>query len=103
MINYTTSKKRRAEYILHELERLYPETPCPLDNTSPYTLLIAVLLSAQCTDERVNKVTPALFELASNPFDMIKVKVEQIKAEALYQTTLKILKNFQVSGIKQPE
>ena len=79
-VDYTTSEKRRAEYILHELERLYPETPCPLDNTSPYTLLIAVLLSAQCTDERVNKVTPALFKLANNPFDMIKLKVEDIKA-----------------------
>lgn len=80
MIDYTTSKKRRAEYIFNELERLYPKTPCPLDNTSPYTLLIAVLLSAQCTDERVNKVTPILFDKANNPFDMIKLKVFQIQA-----------------------
>jgi len=79
-INYTTSKKRRTEYILSELERLYPETPIPLDHNSPYTLLIAVLLSAQCTDARVNTVTPALFKLANNPFDMIKVKVEDIKS-----------------------
>ena len=79
MIDYTTSKKKRADYILHELERLYPETPCPLDNTSPYTLLIAVFLSAQCTDERVNKITPLLFARANNPFDMIKLKVSEIQ------------------------
>ncbi len=61
------------------LESLYPETPVPLDHKDPYTLLIAVLLSAQCTDERVNKVTPALFELADNPFDMAKQDVEAIR------------------------
>jgi endonuclease III len=58
---------------------LYPETPIPLDHSDPYTLLVAVLLSAQCTDERVNKVTPALFELADNPFDMVKQEVASIK------------------------
>lgn len=79
MIDYTTSKKRRASYIFEELERLYPEAPCPLDNTSPYTLLIAVLLSAQCTDERVNKITPILFARANNPFDMIKLEVSEIQ------------------------
>ena len=72
MTDYTTSKKKRAAYILAELERYYPEIPIPLDHKDPYTLLIAVLLSAQCTDERVNKITPALFEMADNPFDMIK-------------------------------
>ena len=77
--DYTTSKKRRAEYIFTELERLYPETLCPLDNTSHYTLLIAVLLSAQCTDERVNQITPKLFKKANNPFDMIKLSVEEIR------------------------
>ena len=60
----------RADYILHRLQELYPETPVPLDHRDPFTLLVAVLLSAQCTDERVNKVTPALFELADNPADM---------------------------------
>lgn len=80
MIDYTTSKKRRASYIFDELERLYPEAPCPLDNTSPYTLLIAVLLSAQCTDERVNKITPILFSKANNPFDMIKLEISEIQA-----------------------
>ena len=65
--------------IHRRLESLYPETPVPLDHQDPYTLLIAVLLSAQCTDERVNKVTPALFELADNPYDMSKQKVEDIR------------------------
>jgi endonuclease-3 len=72
-------KKERAEYILNRLEELFPETPVPLDHTNAYTLLIAVLLSAQCTDERVNKVTPALFKKADNPRDMVKMTVEQIE------------------------
>lgn len=74
------TKAERAAYVLTELEHLYPETPIPLDHTNEYTLLIAVLLSAQCTDARVNLVTPALFELADNPGDMAKVPVEEIKA-----------------------
>ena len=73
------TKKEKATYIIDELERLYPETPVPLDHKDPFTLLIAVLLSAQCTDERVNKITPALFELADNPFDMSKQDVEEIR------------------------
>lgn len=73
------TKKEKANYIINELERLYPETPVPLDHKDAYTLLIAVLLSAQCTDERVNKITPSLFRLADNPFDMIKLTVEQIR------------------------
>ena len=71
-------KKERAAFILETLHRLYPETPVPLDNKDNYTLLIAVLLSAQCTDERVNKVTPALFQLADNPFDMQHVPIDEI-------------------------
>lgn len=74
------TKKEKAAAITDILEDLYPEVPIPLDHTSPYTLLVAVLLSAQCTDVRVNQVTPALFELADNPFDMVKQKVEDIKA-----------------------
>lgn len=62
------------------LDDLYPTTPIPLDHKDPYTLLVAVLLSAQCTDERVNKVTPDLFELADNPFDMARQEVADIKA-----------------------
>jgi endonuclease-3 len=72
-------KAERTKFILQRLQALYPKTPVPLDHHDPYTLLIAVLLSAQCTDERVNKVTPALFELADNPTDMARLEVEQIR------------------------
>lgn len=74
------TKQQRADYIVQRLEELYPETPIPLDHKDAYTLLIAVLLSAQCTDVRVNQVTPALFELADNPYDMARVPVEKIQA-----------------------
>ncbi|SMF43663.1 DNA-(apurinic or apyrimidinic site) lyase /endonuclease III [Alteromonadaceae bacterium Bs31] len=73
-------KKERAHYILKELQRLYPEPPIPLDHKDPYTLLVAVLLSAQCTDERVNQVTPSLWQLADNCVDMASKEVEAIKA-----------------------
>ena len=76
----TMTKQERVAYVIDELEKLYPETPVPLDHTDGYTLLVAVLLSAQCTDERVNKVTPFLFEKADNPYDMVKLSVEEIKA-----------------------
>jgi endonuclease-3 len=72
-------KKEKVDFILRELERLYPNPPVPLDHKDAYTLLIAVLLSAQCTDARVNTVTPALFALADNPFDMVKLSVVQIE------------------------
>ena len=71
-------KKERAEFILHRLNQLYPETPVPLDHSNIFELLVAVLLSAQCTDERVNKVTPALFAEANNPFDMQHVPLDTI-------------------------
>ena len=73
-------KTERAAYISGFLDRLYPETPIPLHHDDPYTLLIAVLLSAQCTDVRVNQVTPQLFELADNPHAMAGVPVEAIEA-----------------------
>jgi endonuclease-3 len=73
-------KKQKAQAILEILEQLYPETPIPLDHQDAYTLLVAVLLSAQCTDERVNKVTPALFALANRPEDMRKQAVESVQA-----------------------
>ncbi|MGC6457057.1 MAG: endonuclease III [Akkermansiaceae bacterium] len=73
-------KKERADYVLHRLEELYPETPVPLDHSNPFTLLVAVLLSAQCTDARVNIVTPALFELADSARKMVKLSVEEIDA-----------------------
>lgn len=101
------TKKVKAQYIIDELERLYPETPVPLDHSDAYTLLIAVLLSAQCTDERVNKITPALFARANNPKDMITVSVEEIrgiirpcglsprKSEAIYQLSHILLNEHQ--------
>jgi len=73
------SRKQRAEYIGSRLNELYPEIPIPLDHTDAYTLLIAVLLSAQCTDKRVNMVTPALFAKASTPEAMMKLSVEEIR------------------------
>lgn len=73
------TRKEKAAYVVEELEKLYPETPVPLDHTDAYTLLIAVLLSAQCTDERVNQITPQLFARANNPHDMIKLSVEEIR------------------------
>jgi endonuclease-3 len=72
-------KAERAAYILQRLQELYPETPVPLDHSDPYTLLIAVLLSAQCTDERVNQVTPALFASAATPAAMVQLSVEDIR------------------------
>ena len=72
-------KEERFIYISKELQKLYPETPIPLDHDSIYTLLIAVLLSAQCTDVRVNQVTPELFSLANNPFDMALVDPDEIR------------------------
>ena len=73
-------KAEKVEFIQQELQRLYPEPPVPLDHSDPYTLLIAVLLSAQCTDERVNQVTPALFALASDPASMAQLEVHQIQS-----------------------
>jgi len=73
-------KAERVEYIQRRLEELYPETPIPLDHTNSFTLLVAVLLSAQCTDARVNIVTPALFELADCAEEMEKLSVEEIDA-----------------------
>ena len=72
-------KQERVAFIDKRLQELYPNPPVPLDHSDPYTLLVAVLLSAQCTDERVNLVTPALFALADNPYDMAKESVETIR------------------------
>jgi len=74
------TRRERAEKIQTILNEEFPTTPIPLDHKDPYTLLIAVLLSAQCTDERVNKITPLLFAKADNPYDMVKMTVEEIKA-----------------------
>lgn len=72
-------KAERVEFILHKLQSLYPEPPVPLDHFDEYSLLVAVLLSAQCTDERVNQITPSLWELANNPYDMVKHDIERIR------------------------
>ncbi|MEM6526031.1 MAG: endonuclease III [Bacteroidota bacterium] len=72
-------KAEKVDFVVDTLEALYPEVPVPLDHYSPYTLLVAVLLSAQCTDERVNKITPDLFAVADNPYDMAQVPVDKIK------------------------
>jgi endonuclease-3 len=73
------NKKNKVIFIIEELENLFPEVPIPLDHKDPYTLLIAVLLSAQCTDERVNLITPKLFKIADNPSDMSKLSINEIK------------------------
>ncbi|GCD79092.1 endonuclease III [Schleiferia thermophila] len=72
------TKKEKVKFIIAELEKLYPDTPVPLAHKDPYTLLIAVLLSAQCTDERVNRITPILFAKADNPYQMVKLGLEEI-------------------------
>ena len=71
-------KSERAKFIMDYLESCYPKTPIPLNNKNNFELLVAVLLSAQCTDERVNKVTPSLFAIANNPFDMQAIDIETI-------------------------
>lgn len=73
------NKKEKVKFITETLENFFPETPIPLIHKDPFTLLISVLLSAQCTDERVNKITPTLFALADNPLDMSNSNVDEIK------------------------
>lgn len=74
-----TAKEKKVEDIMRILDSLYPETPVPLNHKDEFTLLIAVLLSAQCTDKKVNEITPLLFEKADNPYDMVKLTVEEIR------------------------
>ena len=73
------NKKEKVEFIIKSLEELYPKIPIPLNHKDPYTLLIAVLLSAQCTDERVNQITPKLFKIADSPKKMIKLSIKEIE------------------------
>ena len=73
------TKKQKAQIIIDELEKLYPEVPVPLDHSDPFTLLVAVALSAQTTDKKVNQISPKLFEVAGNPFTMKDLEVEEIK------------------------
>jgi endonuclease-3 len=74
------NKAQKVAFVIKTLNDLYPSIPIPLDHKDPYTLLIAVLLSAQSTDVRVNQITPLLFEKADNPYDMIKLSIEEIRA-----------------------
>ena len=94
------NKKERVEFVIGELERLYPEIPVPLDHKDPYTLLIAVLLSAQCTDVKVNQITPALFARADNPFDMIKMSIEEIR-EIIKPCGLSPMKSKGIYGLSK--
>lgn len=93
-------KQDKANAIAKILEDLYPDTPIPLDHHDPYTLLVAVLLSAQCTDKRVNLVTPYLFALADNPVDMAQVEVEEIQ-EIIRPCGLSPRKSKAISGLSQ--
>ena len=93
-------RKERAAYIQNRLQQLYPETPIPLDHKDPYTLLIAVLLSAQCTDVRVNQITPLLFARADTPQDMVKLSVEEIK-EIIRPCGLSPMKSKGIAGLSK--
>ncbi len=94
------TKKEKVEFVIETLEKLYPEVPVPLNHKDPYTLLVAVLLSAQCTDERVNKITPHLFKKADNPYDMVKLSVEEIK-EIIRPCGLSPMKSKGIYGLSQ--
>jgi endonuclease III len=93
-------KKERADYVLKRLAELYPETPVPLNHKDPYTLLVAVLLSAQCTDERVNQVTPKLFAVADCPEKMVKLSVEEIQ-EIIRPCGLSPMKSKGIAGLSR--
>ena len=94
------NKKESVQFIIDTLQRLYPKIPIPLDHKDPYTLLIAVLLSAQCTDVRVNKITPLLFAKEDNPFDMVKMTVEEIK-EIIRPCGLSPMKSKGIYGLSK--
>tara|TARA_R110000787_G_C13441332_1_gene446406 strand:- start:4934 stop:5584 length:651 start_codon:yes stop_codon:yes gene_type:complete len=92
------TKQEKVEFVINKLEEIYPETPIPLDHKDPYTLLIAVLLSAQSTDKGVNKITPILFNIADNPYDMIKLSVEEIR-EIIKPVGLSPMKSKGIYGL----
>lgn len=94
------TKAEKVQFVIGTLEELYPEVPIPLDHKDPYTLLIAVLLSAQCTDVRVNKTTPFLFAKADNPYDMIKLSVEEI-ADIIRPCGLSPMKSKGIYGLSK--
>ena len=94
------TKQEKVQFVIDTLEELYPETPIPLNHKDPYTLLIAVLLSAQSTDARVNTITPLLFGKADNPYDMVKLTVEEIK-EIIRPVGLSPMKSKGIHGLSQ--
>ena len=94
------TKTQKIEFVIKTLQKIYPEIPIPLNHKDPYTLLIAVLLSAQCTDVRVNKITPILFSKADNPFDMVKMSQEEIK-EIIKPCGLSPMKSKGIYGLSK--
>lgn len=94
------TKLEKVNFVINTLQQLYPEIPIPLDHKDPYTLLVAVLLSAQCTDVRVNKITPLLFAKADNPYDMIKLSVDEIK-EIIKPCGLSPMKSKGIFGLSK--
>jgi len=94
------TKQEKVDFVINTLNTLYPEIPVPLDHKDPYTLLVAVLLSAQCTDVRVNQITPILFAKADNPYDMIKLSVEEIK-EIIRPCGLSPMKSKGIYGLSK--
>ena len=94
------TKNEKVSFCIEQLERLYPEIPIPLDHKDPYTLLIAVLMSAQSTDVRVNQITPLLFERADNPYDMVKMSVEDIR-NIIKPVGLSPMKSKGIHGLSQ--
>jgi endonuclease III len=94
------TKQERINFIIQKLQEFYPKIPIPLDHKDPYTLLVAVLLSAQCTDVRVNQITPILFAKADNPFDMVKLSVEEIK-EIIRPCGLSPMKSKGIYGLSK--
>jgi endonuclease-3 len=94
------TKSEKVTFVINTLNELYPEIPIPLDHKDPYTLLIAVLLSAQCTDVRVNQITPLLFAKADNPYDMVKMSVEEIK-EIIRPCGLSPMKSKGIHGLSE--
>ncbi len=94
------TKREKVDFAIATLQELYPQVPIPLDHKDPYTLLIAVLLSAQSTDVRVNQITPLLFEIADNPYDMVKLSVEEIR-EIIKPVGLSPMKSKGIHGLSQ--
>ncbi len=94
------TKQEKVTFVIETLQKLYPTIPIPLDHKDPYTLLIAVLMSAQSTDVRVNQITPLLFARADNPYDMIKLSVEEIR-EIIKPVGLSPMKSKGIHGLSQ--